>query len=74
MEGFRVLREIDQNIIVPKGDLIDKNNKGETWRRRVSEKKQCGKRDQCTEPECVTNKTCKPGKREFQLVDEEEPV
>lgn len=74
VEGFRVLREIDQNIIVPKGDLMDRNNKGGTRRRRVSEKKQCGKRDQCAKLECVTNKTCKPGKREFQLVDEEEQI
>lgn len=38
VEGFRVLREIDQNIVVPKGDLMGRNNKGGTWRRGVSEK------------------------------------
>lgn len=53
---------------------MGRNNKSGTWRRRVSEKKQCGKRDQCAEPECVTNKTGKLSKRDFQLVDEEEPV
>lgn len=44
-EGLGVLREIDQNIAIPAGDSMDKNNKGGTWRRRVSDKRQCGTND-----------------------------
>lgn len=62
-EGLWVLREIDQNIAIPKGDFIDKNTKRGTWRRGESDKRQCGTIDQGVELDIVINRKLKPSKR-----------
>lgn len=71
-EGLWVLREIDQNIILPKGKPQGKSNKGGTWKRRVTVMDTTSQSGQGGDIEGVTNCSVKNGKRNFCLVDEEE--
>lgn len=74
VEGLRVLRETDQNIVITQDEQKARKNKRGTWRRIVSLKSKIGISDQSEGSEGVENRRCKNGKRGFRLVDKEKTV
>lgn len=71
-EVLRVLREIDQNVSLPKGQSQGKPSKGGTWKRRVTAMETTNQSGQGRDTECVAQCLGKNDKRNFCLVAEEE--